>query len=300
MSTKICRARKPEKCRVHGNSNPINVILNPVLASNNLNSSKKACDLASNLEELSEAKQLLAHDQKVYDATSNGRRELVNAMYRPKSFSDEIELKRRLDESVKYRKEIVENNAALKPSYEAFDTLVSTAGEESYVLDGSKTAYDKAYQELKKLPYGTPVAIKTLSGSILYDGAGDGLIPEANRNNFFNKIVKSGFVIAHDSRTKEASVGLKNSSMSFSISEIAEIHVLKENTFSSGIPEHLKTVGKEINSPDTMENPSVWSIEGNEFYYQLQGSLKSDIWQEGQTSMTLNPYKATSIKHINL
>jgi hypothetical protein len=314
MSTTICRAKNKATCRVHGVSNPMNVILNSVYAALNLNDAKKACDLASNLEELSEAKQLLAHDQKVYDSTAKGREELRDQMRKQNTFAEELELKRRLDESLAYGKEILENNPVLKESYTGFNNLVHDAAKESYVFDGTDSSYEDAYLGLKDVPYGTSVAIKTLSGSLIYDRAGDGLVPEANHRNFWNKLSRKGFVHTFNERSNHALVSLKNSSYSVPFQEIAEIHVLRGDHFVlRGIEDELKLTGSKVKSEDDKKEPSVWTVEGSDYYYQVHGSssstlesevekgLISNVWEEGSTGgVKLVPYKPKTIQRINV
>jgi hypothetical protein len=306
----ICRAKNKATCRVHGVTNATAVILSPSLAASNLIESKKACDLASNLEELSEAKQLLAHDQKAYDATSAGRHELFVEKYKPHTFAEELEIKRRFEEAVAYRKEIIENNPVLKPGYEAFKSFVEDNATQSFVFDNTDDSYNQSYRVLREVPYGTPVAIKTLSGSIIYDGAGDGLIPGIKRDSFFSKLSKGSFVRAESGQPRHSRVSLQNSSMGLSLAEVAEVHVLKDGAFSKGVPEVLKTSGDAVTSNAAKNKPSVWAVSGDGYYYQIQGSAKetwkdtkksepADMWQEHPMTPFV-PYRAIKTEQIDI
>lgn len=303
MTDYKCRAKNPATCRVHGSPNPMTALMNFNVAFANLRNSKKAAELATNLEELSEAKQLVYFDQKVYDATLAGKAELDEKLKpwrdpRP-TLSEELEYRARKAEGEAYRNEMLAGNKAFAASEESFAKITGENAIASYTLN-DKQSVNAAINALWNLPVGTPVAIKTKSGGYLYGGAGDGLSPEANRNTFLNKRYRGRFLQkAEASISGEAFISLKNSSLDFRLKDVKEIHVLKADTFKDGMSAVYNPYSTKAEETSAY---SRYGIEGEGYYYELEGnSNERQAWREGGAQgdgVYLDPYNVTTVSKI--
>ena len=307
-TTTPCRANIPSNCRVHGSKNPIDAISNPVLAYKNLRSSKKEVDLATTLEQLSEAKQLVNFDQLVYDSTLTGQEELIDKL-RNHSYqaplSEKTECQFRIKESIEYRNKILKESPAHIESNENFTKAVANATQ-SFTNLNSASDYQKVINSLRGLPYGTPIAMRMKNGSYIYDGAGNGLIVSEGikrskqKRNFFSKLTDGpGFIRQwKDQPAPQAAISLEHSSMSFGLGSVESIYVLPERTKVENV-KNSHTV--EPNGNEAYH--SRWGIKGDGYYYELEGIEKSGddgYWESGGTisGFTIQAYQSEPVFEI--
>lgn len=295
MTTIKCRAKNPAKCRVHGNFNVFATITNSHLAAKNLNDAKNNVDLASNLEELSEAKQLLKNDQKVYDSTLIGLSELKSVLSNPLKLSEitlaeKVELERRYEEATTYRNTILTTSPKLENVYSYYDETVEDHAIDSNKVPANLEQKKQLIQKLSKIAYGTPVVIKTKSGAILYDGAGDGLLPNDEKKKRYSFLVRPrGFI---HGEPEDASISLKNSSINIPLNEVDEIHIMEKDT----------STRSPFFKEDKTKTSPFWQVEGEGYSYFFEGEKADDTrWQEHKNSLLhLEPYKPKLINQVSL
>ena len=289
MSNIKCRAKNPATCRVHGVSNDFAVITNVNLATANLRESKTKCDFASNLEELSEAKQLHAKDQKSYDATVEGLRELNVALLgsRDLTYAEKTEIQLRLKEASAYRQELLASSSTLSPAYNYYDSVVAKHSTNSFVFSDDVAQKEKFVERLKGIPYTAPIVVKTKSGAILYDGAGDGLVPGLKkRTSLFTKPL--GFF---NGNSENGYISLQNSGINIDLNDVAEIHTLNEDV-TSNVP----AIDGVVSSDSRF-----WQVSGDDYSYLFEGEPENpesndNRWTESKRStFALHPYNVKSI-----
>lgn len=308
MTTTKCRAKTPATCRVHGTNNPVNAILDYKLAASYLRASKKAVALATNLGELSEAKELVMHDQKVYDSTLQGQDELKNKMQpwqnsRP-ALSEILEYESRYAEAKAFRKEVLAKDPAHIESETKFNNFVKDNAEASYDINVAdrKTIYENI-KKIEQLPYGTPVALKLANGGYIYDKAGNGY--KNGSPGVIGKIFnyKERFIQTQwGDEADRVNISLASSNTLFPLKEVSEIHVLKPDAYKKGFSQFLNS--HATFDVDEGRDNAKWAVEGKEYYYELEGSYRAYETQEERLvfsgAVFLNPESPTVTKKFNI
>jgi hypothetical protein len=306
MTTTKCRAKTPATCRVHGTNNPVNAILDYKVAASYLRASKKTVALATNLEELSEAKELVMHDQMVYDATLQGQDELKTKMQpwqtpRP-ALSEILEYESRYAEAVAFRKETLANDPAHAESETKFNDFVKENVEASYDINvkDRKTIYNNI-KKLEELPYGTPVALKLQNGGYIYDKSGNGY--KNGSSGVLGKIfnAKGRFIQTQwGDEADRVNMSLASSHTLFPLKEVSEIHVLKPDAYKNGFSQFQNShTSSDI---DDGRDNARWAAEGKEYYYELEGRdltpRENVTFYSG--GVFLQPEKIISLKKFNV
>jgi len=299
-----CRAKIPSNCRVHGSQSAVGVVTNHIVAYANLRYSTKAVDFATTLEDLSEAKQLVAHDQLAYDATLAGQKELKDKLLKggyALPMSESLEYKIRLKEAKAYREETLSQNPAHIESEANFLAITENATQSFTNL--KKTGYREIVASLKDLPYGTPVAIKTKNGDYLYDGAGNGRIQSLNgKKTIADRILGQGHFMSAVNNNADDSYGayvsLQHSNTSFPLREIESIHVLPSTT-------SFEAVGNThaVAQTSKIDHHARWVQKGEGYYYEIegeeeQGSLSGRGYLRGGGEFVVNAHNPEATYEI--
>jgi hypothetical protein len=274
MSTSTkCRAKNPSTCRVHGSPNVrMNALMSPQASYNNLLSSQKRTALATNLEELAEAKELEFHDVTAYNATLSGLEDLKKASYHTKTFADKLKNDALVKEAVEYRASVLRSSPVFQESENRFNSFVKENAKHSYEIttlndrDEIKSVWARIGSQT---PVGTPLAIRTKSGNFIYDTAGNGYI-DAKLPKIAKLFGDSGSFLRYDTTTPVYS--LKNTNMSSPGDEIAEIHILRpgsEAKFGDLTNSHAM-----YNNPKYSQEEGRHSISGDGFHYEIDGTNK--------------------------
>ena len=278
MSTQIkCRAKNPSTCRVHGSVSPISLLYNPKQAYQNVLESQKTVNLASNLEELSEAKQLVAHDEIVYYSTLKGKADLMTAYWAAKqsgSYQNELQTLAKIQESQEYRNKVLSENPAYIESENNFNGFVKQYAEESYVIK-SEAQRDEVFEKLKNLPYGTPIAIKTKNNGFIYDGAGNGYT-DGKVSKIATKLLglKPSFTSSLDGKSGAEAISLQHSHVALYTTQVDEIHVLKPeaaNVYGTVSNTNESVFGQNIGTNSSSERVVV---AGKGYRYEVEGKFQ--------------------------
>lgn len=258
MPTK-CQAKNPATCRIHGTYNPARIVTNPIVAAQNLNKSHRLTETATTFEELQEIKQQIRQDQNLYDATISGLKELQRNIQNKSwtlPLAEELDLKKRYEEALTKREEILKESPAWKEAYETYDNYVAAHGSHKYTIDPTDP---ELQNKLNQIPPGSPIMLKTHAGSIIYDSAGDGFLPGTKHN-----------ILTKNSRKFANGLGisLKNSGVGVPYEEIKEIHTLTDMYGQFSFPPTAESQTENQKNTDH----GVWAIEGKEYSYQFEGS----------------------------
>jgi hypothetical protein len=270
-----------------------------------LRSSKKEVDLATTLEQLSEAKQLVNFDQLVYDSTLEGQEELRSKLRNNvhlMPLSEKTECQLRIKEGAAYRNTVLAESAVHIESAEKFAKITENATQ-SFTELKSNNDYQNVINSLRDLPYGTPIAIRSKNGAYIYDGAGTGLVPSAEikrskqKRNFFSRLSDGpGFIKqwSHHQSAAEAAISLEHSSMVFGLGNVESIHVLPERAKFEDVKN-----SHAVESTGAEPYHSRWGIKGDGYYYELEGLGKPDndgYWTSG--GFTLDAYQSESVLEV--
>lgn len=314
MSKSECGAKNRARCRVHGAGLPAVSFVYPAKAAKHLADSKKQLEEASSIEEMFEAQQLHAYDKKVYDATYVGEQELLKKIrggyQMPKpTFSEKVELEKRLAEGREYRKELIENTPALKEREETFERVTTEEGTQSYIPK-SQADYQNMLDEIGNVSYGTPIAVKLKDGSIIYDGAGDSLNYSVKRkaDGSASRFTKMMLPVAFIKKFKnepisQATLSLQHNNISVPLPEVAEVHVLSKK------PEISSLVHSQAKESSKSQKPAPRAIVGKEYYYDFVGSQKDWKTSKGAAvpyytpaseNVVFEPIDAVSIHEIDV
>jgi hypothetical protein len=278
-STK-CRAKNPSTCRVHGSPNVrMNALMSPQISYNNLLSSQKKTALATNLEELAEAKEFEFHDITAYNATLSGLEDLKKASYHTETFADKLKNDALIKEAVEYRASVLRTSPVFQESENTFNSFVKENAKHSYEIT-TLTDRDEMRDVWGRIgsqtPVGTPIAIRTKSGNFIYDTAGNGYI-DAKLPKLAKLFGDSGSFLRHDTATPFYS--LKNAGRAQHGDEIAEIHILKPGTEAKfGNLANSHTIS---NNPKSYQEQGRHSISGDGFHYEIEGISKATPNQSG-------------------
>ena len=287
-TTRRCQAKNPATCRVHGSTNRVAVLRNANLAYANLRNSKKELDFANNLEELSEKKQLVHHDQVAYDATLKGLSELGANIYkaRQEGFSKELEVKARIKDALEYRKSVLKDDPSWREANSGYESVTATATSKVIVKRGE--GKEKTIAELKNIQPGSRVAVKLKNGGFLYDQAGDGLVPEAKRGFLSNLVSKPNFI---QDLGGDSSISLRNSGIRVRLNEIEEVSVVSEHNSLPKPPS--PSLHQSNTDAESQKVESRWVILGKGYHYNIEGSQSKGLWTGGD--IFLDPRQPTGI-----
>lgn len=294
MSKSECGAKVRARCRVHGAGLPAVSFAYPTKAAKNLADSKKQLDSSSTIDEMFEAQQLHAYDKKVYDSTYVGEQELLQKIkggYQipTPSFSEKVELEKRLTEGRQYRKELIESTPALKEREETFERVVAQEGTQSY-KPKTEADYQNMLGEIGKIKYGTPVAIKLKDGSIIYDGAGDSLDYHVKRkedgssSRMTKMLLPVGFIKKFKNEPiVHATLSLQHNGISVPLPEVAEVHVLSKQ------PEINPLISSQAKEAGKSKAPALRAIAGKNYYYSFIGAREERTTEKGNTYVSYRP-----------
>lgn len=279
-----CRAANPVLCRVHGNrENQLAILLNPRIAQTNLNASKKAKRTATTPEELFEATLAVEHDQKVVNATASGIRNLKRTIAITTNYEDKMEYKRQLNEAEQYYEEVEQKlleTSQLKNAETIYRNATQDA-EASFVFTDN-ISMRLAAQELKNIKPGTPIAIKTKDHSYLYDTTSNGML-DSVKPNFINKALAPGFIRHSKGEPyRHTTIAVTRTNMLLSFEDIKEIHILPQGAYKNGTERFVNPDAKNgIEPGDVTTLPDRWSIQGDDYYYELNGQSESREKKDG-------------------
>lgn len=316
-----CRAKDPSTCRVHGSpvAAALEAIVNHRVALSNLDRSKRSLTTVTTLEEMSEAKQLIDHDQKVYDSTFAGQSDLrrkIKPWFNDSSptVAEKIEAQTRLKEAKAYREQVLAQSPTMVESQNNF-TQITADAEQSFVGLSNNESYQPVIDSLKKLPKGTPIAIKLKNGGYIYDTAGNQTAPEyANKEkkNLLEKIAygRNQFIDYWNKEDNErAGLSLSNSGVLIPLSSVSEIHVLPKSSFNAKLTKAVnsKAVPCKFSGFSSAEGKR-WGIKGEGYYYEIEGGNNSDthntglntgVWSSSQ-SVFIKPWKPSEILEVKM
>lgn len=287
MTTDICRAvNGRETCRVHGSKTPGGALFVSEVAMRNLTESEKAYRLSSSLEESSENAALVEHDQLVYDSTINGLGGLVRQVRQEPDSLKKYKLQERLKSAVAYRKSVLAEDPVYQESEANYNSVIEKSSIQNVPLEK---------EALKKIAYGTPVAIKLKKGGFIYDHAGNGWVngkvpvifkPIVGKGSFvdssFSNGYESNFTDGPESDKKELGVSLQGLRTNLSTSAIEELHVLDANAFKGGLDKIRNSHLSDYSPPkstDNVDSPTrFYSIKTENSLYEMELRRSNDIF----------------------
>ena len=317
MTTKNkCRAKNPGSCRVHGSSNAVDVITNDKIARRNLFESMNNLDKVDSVESYFEASEQVAHDQKAYDATLTGIKALTDDLESKTNdlTSDQfLKLGHRLANAMEYRKEVMENDPAYRETVDNYTRFNDEHAVSTHSF--SKSNLHESLEELKELPYNTPISVRFNNGTVLYAHSGNGLGGQP-KNRFTRMLAKSGgasrFVQGFDDgQDRFKHVCFKDFEVMVRVSEIKEINVLKPGAYDKGFtPVQNSHVGAEAYKGEAPHREyGRWSVKGESYYFETEAAnttstanvsekARSRSWTSGKATLDvrIRPDEVREIK----
>lgn len=166
-------------------------------------------------------------------------------MQAPLPLTKNLNIKNRLSEAKAYRAEVLSKDPAYQEGQTKYDSFVKENGVETFSFN--KENLHENLDKLSKVPYGTPVAVKTDAG-IIYTHAGDGY--NDRPKNKFQKMLrtatfgKPSFVMHYDpddQKARAATFSLRSSGTLLYVRQVQEVTILKKmptkrDSTSSPIP----------------------------------------------------------------
>lgn len=304
-----CQAKNPATCRVHGTFDPNTAILNHKVLKDNITDTEKRKKTATSIVELEEINEQMKQDEELYYQSLQGLEELAEYIRTNEKLTaiEKIKLRNQLAEAYEGRRNRLEQQTELKPLYDNYKSFIAEqAAEETFSPNSAKTDEEKQQilQQLQNIEPGTPLAVKTKLGAIIYDTAGHGLIEGANPNNLLNKMVKRGFMEPFSKDDyREAAISFTHSNTYMNIGYVQEITVLKPGTFDNGVPSQLKPAkGSEVDLEKSHSGNHVYGVEGENYYYQMNSPIRTQVSKKGKKEHALSEHLSyvapTSVKKI--
>lgn len=308
MNNIKCRAKNPASCRVHGTVSLLPIVNNSRQAAYLLIQSQKNVETVTTLEEMEEAKAILAKDQELFDMSIKGLASLRIGMVASANDYITKETSRiRLGVALTARHKLLSETPELQESYRNYEYFVKENGVTAPIQLGeseTQKEWKEISSQLHAIQPGTPLALKTVTGEIIYDTAGDGLVSHAKRTKLDKLFNNLKFYRTDD--YSNGSISLANSNSRINVSDIKEITPLKSGSFDNGIPEKLKSKGTSENIIDANITNKITGVEGDGYYYQT--SIDVEHVNHGKKSyysmsdmnigIVLNPFNVTKITTI--